>query len=381
MSLVAFLFGTAGKSAAVGTTGAIIGLIGPQAAVSIAVVGGVLAAPVIFKATNFVGNLAVRTVVTTAQVAVKTVVKTYDIIDNVVDVLVTSEKGSSNQANSKNNQNYHNNKENKRENPNTQTQHTNNTRSDGTDCTGGPGGDDPRKPNHNPIPVTSCRNPTTRSRRNSANFQDEDSDNIHRHTGYTHLKSRVINGVRFGGEVKRVSEVSNQAVTSIIHEGASNFQAGYIKPEHPDSNMHRAHTIRIKLDNIIVETLFPILWKLLTDHAGHTQWVPKTFNIWGKIAQRFDNLQYGWIVRAARANFPAGKTPENLAIFESIKQDILKVYDDELSLHAWKYTEEELNEIRKARTWLENVTSGYLFEKALEGYNLEHTYDNPRRRL
>ena len=133
MSLVAFLLGTAVKSAVVAP---IAGFLSP-AAFGIAVVGGVVTVCQIFKAINYL-----RTEAKTDEVAVETVLKTYDIFDNFVDA--TPEKGSRNQANSGNNQNYH---------PNTQTQHTNNTRSDGTDCTGGPGGDDPRKPNHNPIPV------------------------------------------------------------------------------------------------------------------------------------------------------------------------------------------------------------------------------------
>ena len=127
---------------------------------------------------------------------------------------------------------------------------------------------------------------------------------------------------------------------------------------------------------------YPELYRILCRHAGHTQRIPRVFNVFHKIGGKIDKLQYGWILKLSKVDFSAGPTAANLAMFEAYRQEVLDLYENEIRLrYERNYSEEDIAEIRRAKEMMENTTSEELFENALEGFNLEHGYNNPRIRL
>ena len=368
MTLFGFLFGgVGGKAMAVPR---IVALLGPQASVQIAIVGTVL-----------------------AYYAVKAVVST---IRTRPNISLSGPKQTlfirSNSGHNQTNRDIKKNDGNKPVNSNAQT--NTNTRSEETDSTGSTGGDgdDPKKPINNQNPKTTCRNlvETTeeaedkntkpiiqKHKKITKNVQDEDSEEIAQHTGKTHFVSRsVIHTPRIAGEIRIIVEKTGILFDELIKDGASTFKDAHIKgtPYNPD--LHRAHVIRIIIIWQKLKELNFELYRILSTHAGHTQRVDKMFNQWGKSGGNFDLRQYGWIKLLFSVNFSAGPTAENLAIFETYRLQVIEFYDKEIGDE--KNCEEAVEQLRKAKETMENTTSLKLFEKGLEGYKLQHKYENQK---
>ncbi|XP_040170215.1 uncharacterized protein LOC120904361 [Anopheles arabiensis] len=372
------LGGTVGKSA---TVAPIVGLVGPQAAVTLAVLGGVFAGPIIVKAAvqtvAVVGKAVVKTVAITAEVVgtvasavVETSVDTVRILCNAHYVTEQKSGNASERRNSRNENctNSKSNNESKQSQQNTKTNKQTQSKQTGTARNAGDDDDDPRR---------------RRNLKTTRNCQDETSDETEPHTGASHLHSRTaVHTVRFAGEIRRAADRSGHHVRDLIEDGASTIRDGYIRPPTPDSQLQRAHVLRFRDNFEMLREHYPELYRILCRHAGHTQRIPRVFNVFHRIGGRIDKLQYGWILKLSEVDFSAGPTAANLAIFEAYRQEVLDLYDSEIRLrYERNYSEEDMAEIRRAKEMMENTTNEELFENALEGYNLEHRYNNPRKRL
>ncbi|XP_041784882.1 uncharacterized protein LOC121600402 [Anopheles merus] len=317
------------------------------------------------------GEMVVKAAEVTAEVVEKTAEITAEIILNRYTISlppIIGQQQKGNNSNTRSNETSTNHKENngnKQSQQNTKTNKQTESKQTGTARNAGDNGDDPRR---------------RRNLKTTRNCQDETSDETEPHTGASHLHSRTaVHTVRFAGEIRRAARMSGHNVRDLIEDGASTIRDGYIRLSTSDSQLQRAHVLRFRDNFEMLREHYPELYRILCRHAGHTQRIPRVFNVFHRIGGRIDKLQYGWILKLSTVDFLAGPTAENLAIFEAYRQEVLDLYDSEIRLRY--YSEEDMAEIRRAREMMENTTSEELFENALEGFNLEHDYNNPRIRL
>ncbi|XP_040169911.1 uncharacterized protein LOC120904168 [Anopheles arabiensis] len=329
---------------------------------------------VVVKTAKKTGEMVVKAAEVTAEVVEKTAEITAEIILNRNTILlppIKSQQQKGNNSNTRSNENSTNHKENngnKQSQQNTKTNKQTQSKQTGTARNAGDNGDDPRR---------------RRNLKTTRNCQDETSDETEPHTGASHLHSRTaVHTVRFAGEIRRAADRSGHQVTELIEDGASTIRDGYIRPPTSDSQLQRAHVLRFRDNFEMLREHYPELYRILCRHAGHTQRIPRVFNVFHKIGGRIDKLQYGWILKLSEVDFSAGPTAANLAMFKAYRQEVLDLYDSEIRLrYERNYSEEDIAEIRRAKEMMENTTSEELFENALEGFNLEHGYNNPRIRL
>nr|XP_040234617.2 uncharacterized protein LOC120956890 [Anopheles coluzzii]XP_040234618.2 uncharacterized protein LOC120956890 [Anopheles coluzzii]XP_049465087.1 uncharacterized protein LOC120956890 [Anopheles coluzzii] len=326
------------------------------------------ATELVVKTAKKTGEIVVKAAEVTAEVVEKTAEITADIVMEITTPNIIRQLKKDNNSNTRANENSTNHKENngnKQSQQNTKTNTQTQSKQTGTARNAGDNGDDPRR---------------RRNSKTTRNCQDETSDETEPHTGASHLHSRTaVHTVRFAGEIRRAADRSGHQVTELIEDGASTIRDGYIRPPTPDSQLQRAHVLRFRDNFEMLREHYPELYRILCRHAGHTQRIPRVFNVFHRIGGRIDKLQYGWILKLSEVDFSAGPTAANLSMFEAYRQEVLDLYDSEIRLRY--YSEQDMAEIRRAKEMMENTTSEELLENALEGFNLEHDYNNPRIRL
>uniref|UniRef100_A0A182PM02 Uncharacterized protein n=1 Tax=Anopheles epiroticus TaxID=199890 RepID=A0A182PM02_9DIPT len=187
-----------------------------------------------------------------------------------------------------------------------------------------------------------------------------------------HLNSRLIHTIRFAGELKKISEITNIPVDQLIKKGRSMFKAR--RQECSGEGKHQAHVVAISIMAEQLRTDHPDLYQRLTYHAGHTQLVEKFANVF--IGRNIDNNQAAWILKLSTIDYSKGFSKQAKEVIEDYKNQALKVFGDNTKRKN-VYKKYEISKIEEAKRKFEKITGEIFFAKGRKGYKFEYKY-NPK---